>query len=86
MRAGKRVAVDIVLDRVREEKNQFLNRGDGDKRWNIIISTDTELRAKRRKYFTINVRRTRLSEASRSAQKGRHGERTFYTPYFSQGV
>ena len=30
MRAGKRVAVDIVLDRVREEKNQFLNRGDGD--------------------------------------------------------
>ena len=29
MRAGKRVAVDIVLDRVREEKNQFLNRGDG---------------------------------------------------------
>ena len=35
MRAGKRVAVDIVLDRVREEKNQlqfFLNRGDGDKR------------------------------------------------------
>ena len=32
MRAGKLVAVDIVLDRVREEQNQFLNRGDGDKR------------------------------------------------------
>ena len=32
MRAGKRVAVDIVLDRVRMEQNQFLNRGDGDKR------------------------------------------------------
>ena len=78
MRAGKRVAVDIVLDRVREEKNQFSNRGDGDKRWYIITSTDTELRAKKRQYFTINVRRTRLSEASRSAQKGRHGFCTYF--------